>query len=94
MATLTIKKFPDSLLARLKRTAAGARRSVTQEVLVRLEDSLKKKPAGDEAPFSADAERQAAAWEALAGRWESTASVQEEIDSLYKARTKGRKVNL
>jgi hypothetical protein len=62
---------------------------------MRLEDSLEKRPVagGDASPLE-EVERQAAAWASLAGRWESSATIQEEIDALYKARSKGRKVDL
>jgi hypothetical protein len=39
------------------------------------------------------AEAQVAAWEALAGMWESTMSVEDEIAAIYAARTFGRDVH-
>lgn len=37
---------------------------------------------------------QAAAWEKLAGTWESEVSVEAEIEAMYAARTAGRETNL
>ncbi len=95
MPSLTIKKFPDQLLLRLKEKALGSRRSLTQEVLSRLEDSLEARglSATTERP-KLEAERQVAAWKVLSGKWNSGLTVAEEIDSLYKARSRGRKVDL
>jgi len=44
MSTLTIKKFPVKLHARLKRQAAAHRRSVNQEVIECLEKSVAGEP--------------------------------------------------
>lgn len=95
MPTFTIKKFPDQLLLRLKEKALGSRRSLTQEVLSRLEDSLEARGhSAISGEPKLEAERQAAAWKALSGRWDSALTVREEIDSLFKARRRGRKVEL
>jgi plasmid stability protein len=40
MATLTLKNVPDELIESLKREAKATRRSLNQETLVRLEQSL------------------------------------------------------
>jgi len=40
MASLTLKNIPDELYARLKRSAAGHKRSINSEVLVCLEKVL------------------------------------------------------
>ncbi len=42
MITTTIKNIPDSLYETLKRTAERNRRSINQQVIVSLEDALKK----------------------------------------------------
>ena len=95
MPTLTIKKFPDPLLSELKRKAGASRRSLTQEVLARLEASLLENQTGSSPKISyGEAEHQADAWKAISGNWKSDLSVQEEIKQLYKARTRGRKVAL
>ncbi|MDQ3621227.1 MAG: hypothetical protein M3463_01880 [Verrucomicrobiota bacterium] len=94
MATLTIKKFPEALLARLKKKAAGSRRSVTQEVLARLEASLAKSISPQDRQASSEAEQQVAIWAELPGKWKSDLTVREELEQLYKARTRGRKVEL
>ena len=93
MASLTIKKFPDTLLRNLKEEAREARRSLTQEVLIRLEHSLSKESRQQEFD-RVEIERQATHWETLAGRWVSDLAVEEEIDQLYRARSAGRNVKL
>ncbi len=89
---MTIKKFPDGLLSKLKEEARTARRSLTQEVLIRLEYSLAvaQRPEID----TGEIERQTAAWESVAGRWKSDLTVEEEIDQLYGKRSSGRTVDL
>jgi plasmid stability protein len=94
MSTLTIKKFPEILLARLKEKAVASRRSVTQEVLARLEASLHERESERNQISHAEGERQARAWEGMAAKWKSNLSVHEEIKQLYKARTRGRKVKM
>ena len=93
MASLTIKKFPAALLGKLKEEAREARRSLTQEVLIRLEHSLSKQRQGQEFD-RIEIERQATHWETLSGRWVSDRAVEEEIDQLYAARSAGRNVKL
>jgi len=88
MPALTIKNFPDKLLKKLRREAEGARRSVTQEVLRRLEDSVASKGATNSRPL----ESQVKAWSRLSGKWKSNLTVKEEIDELYRARRRARKV--
>src|SRR5437867_2963153 len=80
MATVTIKKFPDQLLTRLKEKAVASRRSVTQEVLARLEASLAESASPQSRQISySEAERQAEAWAGLSGKWKSDLTVQEEV---------------
>ena len=95
MSTLTIKNFPNKLLKRLREEAECSRRSVTQEVLTRLEASVAEPSVANKSTGSYQAvEDQVATWMALAGKWKSKLSVQEEIRQLYKARKHGRKVKL
>jgi hypothetical protein len=92
MSSLTIKSFPDKLLTRLKKEAEAARRSLTQEVLFRLENSLMKKTVHKSGSEISEINKQTQTWEDLAGKWESSMTLKEEIDALYKARTSGRKI--
>ena len=92
MASFTIKKFPDDLLRKLKTEAATARRSLTQEVLARLESSL---GSGDSAILTVSrGQEQANAWMNLPGTWGTEFSVEEEVEHLYRSRTEGREVTL
>jgi len=90
MPAVTIKNFPNKLLNKLRREANKSRRSVTQEVLRRLEDSVGGKT---ETKYQA-IENQVASWSKLAGKWKSNLTVEEEIDRLYRTRKRGRKVKL
>jgi hypothetical protein len=90
MPALTIKDFPNKLLNKLRREAQNSRRSVTQEVLCRLEDSV----GGKTRPKYQAIENQVARWSKLAGKWKSNLTVKEEVDRLYRARKRGRKVKL
>jgi len=49
MASLTIKGLPDELLDRLRRSAEANRRSLNQEVIVRLEEAAGLRPRDAEA---------------------------------------------
>ena len=92
MATLTLKNVPDKLLRRLRKRAAGERRSLNQAVIHMLEHIL---IASEEAnDVKERAERQLDAWRTLAGRWRSDETAEEEIRRIYSARTRGRDVNL
>lgn len=44
MATLNIKNFPDRLHKRIKRRAAGNRRSIAQEVVFLLDEATSETP--------------------------------------------------
>jgi len=91
---ITLKNIPDDLMASLKARAAEAQRSLSGEILYRLRRSLEAGPADRAARAVDEASIQADAWEALAGRWASGLSVDEEIKSLYAARSAGRDVDL
>ncbi|MEM1206296.1 MAG: hypothetical protein AAGN66_23895 [Acidobacteriota bacterium] len=88
MASLTLKNIPDDLLARLRAQAGEDRRSLNQQAIYLLERAL-----GEPDP-AAEARRQVDLWGDLAGTWESDLSVREEIDSLYRSRSRGRDVEL
>ena len=92
MASFTIKNVPDDLLSRLRGRASEERRSLNQQILYLLESALIGTP--DVGALKAHAERQAAAWGRLAGRWQSQQTVENEIASIYDQRTEGRAVDL
>lgn len=95
MPALTIKKFPEALLVELKQRANLSRRSLTQEVLRRLENSLLDADARRATSHpSSEAAAQLKAWASIAGKWKSDFTVEEEVRQLYRARTRGRKVKL
>ena len=83
MATFTIKKFPDDLALRLREAAKASRRSLTQEILSRLEHSLLPEDPRSKGGGYSVADQQAKAWEELGGKWESAMTLREEIDELY-----------
>lgn len=90
MPAFTIKNFPNKLLTALRREAVRSRRSVTQEVLRRLENSVAPSPRGKYRP----AQDRLEIWSQIGGKWKSDLTVKEEIDRLYRARKRGRKITL
>ena len=90
MPSVTIKKFPGTLLGEIKRRAVRERRSLTKQVIHLLEQSLT--PEKPDEFF--EAKRQVAAWEKLAGRWESKIPAKQEIANIYRSRSKGRNFSL
>lgn len=91
MASLTLKNLPEGLLERLRKLAVQQRRSVTQQALYLIEGGLANTEA---ATTEQETLAQVSAWRELAGRWESDRTPQEEIDSVYEARTAGREISL
>lgn len=91
MASLTLKGIPDELLEALRDIAEAERRSLTQEAIRMLEESVAART--NEAALSSAAKRQADAWRQLAGRWKSDRSDDEEVADIYDARTPGREVD-
>jgi plasmid stability protein len=91
MPSITLKNLPEDLLMKLKECAAAERRSVNQQAIHLLENSLRARRPGS---YSEAAEQQLAAWKDLAGRWTSEESADAEISAIYEARTLGRDVEL
>ena len=92
MASITLKDIPPELLDRLRAAAKQDRRSLTQQALYLIEGGLSRQT-GSSKP-SAAAREQVRRWRALAGRWRSSESLEEELAGLRAARTAGRTVNL
>lgn len=92
MASLTLKGIPEELLDELRELAESERRSLTQEAIHLLEESIIERRERDAKRQSAS--RQAQAWRQLAGRWQSSRTVDEDIEDIYDARTAGRDVEL
>jgi len=90
MPAFTIKNFPNKLLIALRREAARSRRSVTQEVLRRLENSVALSSRGK----YRTAQDQVEIWSQIGGKWKSDLTIKEEVDRLYRARKRGRKITL
>jgi len=85
MPSLTLKNVGEALLKRLRERARRDRRSVTQEALYLIERALSERHG---------VSGQSAAWRDLAGKWQSSRPVEEEIDEIYQGRTPGRDVAL
>ncbi len=92
MATLTLKNLPEKLLRYLRKRAADERRSLNQEVIHLLEQTLLAAEKSDQ--LTESAERQMEAWRRICGRWQSHQTAAEEIREIYSARTRGRDVRL
>lgn len=80
MATLTLKNVPDTLVRRLKEEAQQNRRSLNQETLLRLEDSLGQR--------SRDVERTIASLERLHATMKDLPPVDDEF--IDRAKREGR----
>jgi hypothetical protein len=89
MASLTLKDVPEELLNRLRTVAARERRSLNQETLVLIEGGLTARESAEER-----AQRRVQAWKALSGAWVSERAFDDEVASLYAARTAGRDIDL
>lgn len=97
MSSITLKNVPEDLFAVLKVRAGESHRSLSGEILFRLRQSLKEERGerGERIAVVRDeAAVQAGAWEDLRGAWKSEVPVEEEIESLYAARSPGRDVDV
>lgn len=93
MPSITLKDIPVDLLDRLRASARTQRRSITQQALYLIEGGLSEAERGAGGP-PREARDQVRRWRELAGRWKSSQSFEEEIESLMAARTEGRSVDL
>lgn len=92
---LTIKGIPDEIGGVLKAAAERSRRSLNGEIIHRLIQSMNAGGATETSSRVAETpDAVADSWAALAGRWQSDMSVEDEIASLYEARSAGRDVDL
>lgn len=89
MPSITLKDVPKDLLARLRVVAARERRSLNQEAIVLIEGALDARDNAEERT-----RRQIAEWRAIAGRWQSAATFEDEVAALAAARSPGRDVTL
>ena len=95
MPSVTIKDIPDEIMVRLRRRATSDHRSLNKEVIHLLDAALSNHIAPDDMVHKrAVADRQAEAWNRLAGRWDSDRPIEEEIADIYSARSEGRDINL
>lgn len=97
MNALTLKSLPDVLVERLRAAATMTHRSLNKEIIFRLERSFDRpanRSTGIDEWNKGRVAEQVAAWKEVAGSWESDVSLEEEIESLYAARSEGRKVDL
>jgi plasmid stability protein len=94
MPTITIKNVPESLLKRLRAYAEADARSLNRELIYLLEEALlNRESAEGEESMEALARRQAAAWRALGGTWESELVPEEEGRAIMDSRTLGRDID-
>jgi len=59
-----------------------------------LETALSDGDLAEPTRLSRQVQRQVRMWKLISGKWRSTQSVAEEIDSIYASRTTGRDVSL
>lgn len=88
------KDISDEILKRLRDRAAVDRRSQNKEVIHLLGISLSSPPVFTDYVVRRKeaADRQAEAWDRLAGRWGSVRRVEEEIANIYSARGEGQDI--
>jgi len=91
MSNLTIRNIPDAVLRGLRKLSKEERRSLNSEVLVLLEESLKRY-ALEEHDNKISMDTQTEIWGKLAGEWEDSRSADETIADVLSHRTLGRKV--
>jgi hypothetical protein len=91
MPNLTIRNIPDAVLKGLRRLSKEERRSLNSEILVLLEESLKRCTL-EEHDNKISMEAQTEIWGKLAGEWEDARSAEETIADVLSRRTPGRKV--
>jgi plasmid stability protein len=95
MASVTIKDIPVEILERLRQRAAADHRSLNKEVIHLLGAALSHTFTPDNAAYKKEvADRQAEAWDRLAGRWDSDQRVEDEIADIFSARSEGRDIAL
>jgi|APDOM4702015248_1054824.scaffolds.fasta_scaffold1129225_1 hypothetical protein len=94
MASLTIDNIPDRLLEQLQQKTAAERRSLDQQILHLLEKALVNNAATQDRQLHDEIETQVRAWGALAGKWNTEESAEQETTRIYAARTMGREVKL
>ncbi len=92
MASLTLKDLPETLLDQLRKKARLERRSMTQQAIVLLEEALIHQEAANQRVDGR--QHQVNVWREVAGRWTSSQTVDEEVASIYSARSEGREVEL
>jgi plasmid stability protein len=95
VSAITLKSVPEDLSASLKAVAAENHRSLNGEILYRLGRSLENDHQRNTSAnvLREEAAIQADAWSKL-GTWVSDKSVEEEIASLYEARSTGRDIDV
>jgi plasmid stability protein len=93
MASITVRNIPEEILEKIRILSETERRSLNSEIVSLLEYGLKGYGKGG-MTASASRELQTSIWESLSGAWDDARSAEEIVADIYKARTKGRKVDL
>jgi len=95
MSSITIKDIPDTLLERLRRRAQEDKRSINREAIHLLDLALTGQPVDQDVGGKIrEVESQIQAWRKRAGHWDSDLDTADEIEQIYVARTRGRRVEL
>ncbi|HQV32614.1 MAG TPA: Arc family DNA-binding protein [Calditrichia bacterium] len=92
---ITVRNIPEDILKKIRTLSRLGRRSMNNEILTLLEESvqerLEKLSAGNN---RVTMETQVAIWEKLAGEWEDDRTTEEIIRDIYDSRTLGRDIEL
>ncbi|MDX1408114.1 MAG: Arc family DNA-binding protein, partial [Saprospiraceae bacterium] len=83
---LTVRNIPDHVMNKLRKLAKMARRSLNNEILIRLEESVAHEP---ETAVNDVIKRQIKELRKLAGKWIDDRPTDEIIAGIYSHRTPG-----
>jgi hypothetical protein len=92
MASFTIKNTPETLVHRIRARAAAEHRSMNDATIRLLERALARSPLVATTGVEKRARIQVKAWRRLAGRWRARCSAAHEIERIYIARSRSRRV--
>lgn len=98
MTSLTLRNIPDEVIETVRALSKKERRSLNNEMLFLLEESVSRHLNDRSAPAPATVplgvEMQKELWAKLAGAWEDKRETAAIIQDVYKSRTKGREHTL
>jgi plasmid stability protein len=92
---ITVRNIPDEVIRKIKTLSHKSKRSLNNEILVILEQSLQDEMRvnfGVTSHLTRDV--QVSIWKKLASAWHDERSTQDIIEDIYESRTLGREFHL